>query len=86
LPVNQAAQAFSSLIGGELIQTGAFLRSFVNQGLAMRRLTQILRCNAGGTAIEYALIATLISIAAIVGMQNLGGKLNTMFSNVSNQL
>jgi pilus assembly protein Flp/PilA len=52
----------------------------------MRGLTKTLRCTAGGTAIEYALIASLISIAAIAGMQNLGGKLNTMFGNVSNNL
>ena len=52
----------------------------------MHRLTRILHSRTGATAIEYALIASLISIAAIAGMQNLGGKLNTMFGNVSNHL
>ena len=49
-------------------------------------LTKFLRCEKGATAIEYALIASLISIAAIIGMQNLGGRMNTMFNNVSNNL
>ena len=52
----------------------------------MRRLTNILRCERGANAIEYALVASLISIAAIVGMQTLGNKIDTMFNNVSNHL
>ena len=52
----------------------------------MRTLTKILRCDKGATAIEYALIASLISIAGIAAMQGLGNKLNTTFNNVSNNL
>jgi len=52
----------------------------------MRRLMNILRCERGANAIEYALVASLISIAAIVGMNNLGNKIDTMFNNVSNHL
>lgn len=52
----------------------------------MRRLTDILRCQRGANAIEYALIASLISIAAVVGMQNLGGKIITMYQNISAKL
>ena len=52
----------------------------------MRRLIEIIRSEGGATAIEYALIASLIAVAAIAGMNSLGGKLNTMFSNVSNNL
>lgn len=52
----------------------------------MRRLTEILRCERGANAIEYALVASLISIAAIVGMQALGDKIDTMYNNVSNHL
>jgi pilus assembly protein Flp/PilA len=40
----------------------------------------------GATAIEYALVASLISIAAIVGMNSMGNKMNVMFNNVSNHL
>lgn len=52
----------------------------------MRRLTQLLRCEQAATAIEYALVGALISIAALAAMSTLGGKVGTMFNNVSNQL
>ena len=50
----------------------------------MRRLTQILRCERGANAIEYALVASLISIAAIAAMNGLGNKIDTLLNNVSN--
>lgn len=52
----------------------------------MRVLTRILRCQRGANAIEYALVASLISIAAIVGMQSLGTKMNSMYSGVSDKI
>ena len=52
----------------------------------MSRLTRIFRNEAGATAIEYALVGALISIAALAAMTNLGGKVNTMFNNVSNHM
>ena len=52
----------------------------------MVRLTRILRNRRGATAIEYALVGALISIAALVAITNLGGKVNVMFNNVSNHL
>jgi pilus assembly protein Flp/PilA len=53
---------------------------------AMRGLTRILRCEKGANAIEYALVASLISIAALAAYQSLGNKVDTMFNNVSNHL
>jgi pilus assembly protein Flp/PilA len=53
---------------------------------AMKRLTQILRCERGANAIEYALVASLIAIAAVGAMEGLGNKINTMYNNVSNHL
>jgi pilus assembly protein Flp/PilA len=47
---------------------------------------KLLRCERGATAIEYSLIAVLISIAAIAAMSNLGNKTDVMFNNVSNHL
>ena len=41
---------------------------------------------AGATAIEYGLIAALVSVAAIVSLQAMGTSLNTMFSSVSSTL
>jgi pilus assembly protein Flp/PilA len=46
----------------------------------------IKRCQAGGTAIEYALVASLIAVAAITGMRSIGTKMDVMFNNVSNHL
>ena len=45
---------------------------------------------AGATAIEYALIASLVAIGAIVGMQSLGsgstGSINSTFAKASGKL
>jgi pilus assembly protein Flp/PilA len=53
---------------------------------AMRRLTQILGCDRGANAIEFALVASLIAIAAYAAFINLGDKVEGMFNNVSNQM
>lgn len=53
---------------------------------AMMRLTQILRCVRGATAIEYALVGALISIAALAAMSGLGAKIGTVYNNVSSQM
>ena len=50
------------------------------------KLRKLLRNKSGATAIEYGLIAALVSVAAVVALQNLGSSLNTMFSTVSTQL
>jgi pilus assembly protein Flp/PilA len=41
---------------------------------------------SGATAIEYGLIAALVSVAAIVALQALGGSLSSIFGVVSKQL
>jgi len=41
---------------------------------------------SGATAIEYGLIAALVSVAAIVALQALGGSLKDIFSIVSSNL
>ena len=46
-------------------------------------LTQFLTDESGATAIEYGLIAALVSVAAIGALTALGGSLNTMFQTVS---
>ena len=52
----------------------------------MRRLTFLLQCESGANAIEYALVAALIAIAGYAAFINLGTRITTMYSNVSNQL
>jgi pilus assembly protein Flp/PilA len=44
------------------------------------------RDNSGVTAIEYALIAALIAVAAIAAFQLVGTNLSTTFSYVASQL
>ncbi len=51
-------------------------------GIAIR----ILKDESGATAIEYALIAGLISIAAIASMTVFGTKTSTTFSSVGSKL
>jgi pilus assembly protein Flp/PilA len=41
---------------------------------------------SGATAIEYALIATLISVAIVVGATALGVQLDTMFQAISERV
>ncbi len=42
--------------------------------------------DSGATAIEYGLIAALVSVAAIGALTAMGTSLNTMFSTVSNSM
>jgi pilus assembly protein Flp/PilA len=42
--------------------------------------------DSGATAIEYALIASLIAIALVTVLTSLGGKLSSEFSEVSSAL
>lgn len=47
---------------------------------------RFMKDESGATAIEYGLIAALISVALIVGAQSLGSALNTQFQNLSTKL
>ncbi len=46
----------------------------------------IRKSETGATAIEYGLIAALVAIAAIVGMQAVGTELQTTFTAVDTAL
>ncbi|MBX3501772.1 MAG: Flp family type IVb pilin [Alphaproteobacteria bacterium] len=46
----------------------------------------ILKDESGATAIEYGLIAALISVAAITAFSTVGTKLSEMMSNTANSL
>lgn len=43
----------------------------------------LMKNDRGATAIEYTLIASLIAVAAIVGMTSVGTKVNAVLGNVS---
>ncbi|MGO4565794.1 Flp family type IVb pilin [Rhizobium sp. 2YAF20] len=48
--------------------------------------TRFLKDESGATAIEYGLIAALISVALITGATAIGGALNTTFSNIATKM
>jgi pilus assembly protein Flp/PilA len=49
-------------------------------------VAELWRDAAGATAIEYALIAILVSVAAIAGMGAIGTWLNSTFTGFANNL
>ena len=49
-------------------------------------LKTFLNDEGGATAIEYGLIAALVSVAAIGALTAMGGSLGTMFNSVSSAL
>ena len=52
----------------------------------LKFLAKLMRDQAGATAIEYGLIAALISVAAIGAFTAVGGSLTGTFNNVSSKL
>lgn len=57
------------------------------QGVRMyRKFKSFLTDTSGVSAIEYAMIASLIAVAAIAGMTSLGTKQSAQWNNVDNNL
>lgn len=52
----------------------------------MRNFTRFMKNEEGATAIEYGLIASLISVAIVVALSLLGPKLAATFDTVSSKL
>ena len=52
----------------------------------MKTLVRFAKCESGATAIEYGLIAALISVAIITVVTNVGTNLNTVFGTVRDGL
>jgi pilus assembly protein Flp/PilA len=52
----------------------------------MKTILRLLKDDAGATAIEYGLIAALISVAAIAAMGNVGNNLQSIFNTVASNL
>jgi pilus assembly protein Flp/PilA len=49
-------------------------------------LKTLMTDESGATAIEYGLIAALVSVAAVVALENMGTSLENMFTTVSGKL
>jgi len=54
--------------------------------MKMGRFVAFLKDETGATAIEYGLLAALISIAAITGITAIGTALSAAFQNVATNL
>ncbi len=48
----------------------------------MSKVMQFIRDESGATAIEYALIASLIAVVIIVAVQTVGTNISTVFTEV----
>lgn len=51
-----------------------------------RIFAKFIKDESGATAIEYGLIAALVSVAAIAALTSLGGSLTNIFTVVDNAL
>ena len=52
----------------------------------LTKIRQLLGDESGATAIEYGLIAALVSVAAVVALGNLGQSLSTIFTSIGTTL
>ena len=52
----------------------------------MKHISNFIRNDSGATAIEYALIASLIAVAIITAVSTVGTKVSTVFGEVGNSL
>jgi pilus assembly protein Flp/PilA len=53
---------------------------------AVSVIVELMKDESGQDLIEYALVAGLIGIGAVVSMTNLTNKIKTSFNSVGNQL
>ena len=53
---------------------------------SVKFLMRLLRHEAGTTAIEYALVASLIAVSGIAAYNSIGGKTDVPFNTVANYL
>ena len=52
----------------------------------MKTLINFLKDENGASAVEYGLLVTLIAIVVIVGITQVGTKLNTNFTTIAGKL
>ena len=52
----------------------------------IKKIRTFLADDSGATAIEYGLIAALVSVAAITALSAMGNSLSNMFSSVGGEI
>ena len=61
------------------------VRSFsLTEGIYMKSVRRFARSEDGATAIEYALIASMIAMAIVAGVHGMGTQLSTVFIHIGN--
>jgi pilus assembly protein Flp/PilA len=63
-----------------------FLHTQIGATLMFSVIRKLIKDESGATAIEYGLIAALISVAAITAFTTVGTKLSAMMTNTANSL
>src|SRR3954467_9384536 len=66
------------------ISETAWCGSLLYEERPMKRIKKFFKSDLGATAIEYGLIAALISVVIIAALQLTGNSLKTVFNNVAN--
>ena len=61
-------------------------KQVIQENIEMSFLKAFLKDESGATMIEYGLVAALVSVAAIIALQILGGQLQIIFNTVSSYL
>jgi pilus assembly protein Flp/PilA len=69
-----------------MIDATTFLGQVKGEGVKGRAKFRLIRDTSGVTAIEYALIAALIAVAAIAAFSLVGTNLSNTFSLVASKL
>jgi pilus assembly protein Flp/PilA len=62
------------------------VRVAANEERPMKRIRKFFKSDLGATAIEYGLIAALISVVIIAALQLTGNALNKTFNNIGSVL
>ena len=68
------------------IQVSEILDAIILEKEMLSIFRKLMKNQDGATAIEYVLIASLISVAAIASMTVVGGKVSNVLSNVANAM
>jgi pilus assembly protein Flp/PilA len=81
----KAAKPTLSRVGGRAREF-ATLRVSEQELIMLKSMKNFAADEAGVTAIEYALIASLIAVFIITAIQTVGTKVSTVFTEVGNSL
>lgn len=67
-----------------------FDRDYLSEGMKMKnfamKLKRFLKSEDGPTAVEYAVMLSLIIVVCLTAVTNIGKRASTTFTNVANQL